>query len=139
MRRPPRPPSRGSWPRGLHRSRRRPLAVALATGLLAFAIGAAVLTGSELVLGDSSVGSGGERTTVFGGATGDAPATDEQAPATTEKAPPASTPTGTAPESTSPQPPSTTTPPAPAPPAQTAPPATEQPTPPAAGTGTTGP
>lgn len=51
----------------VHRSRRRPVAVALVTGLLAFAVGAFVLTSSELVFGGSSVTSGGKRTTILGG------------------------------------------------------------------------
>jgi len=46
--------------------RRRTLAVALATGLVAFAIGAFLLTGADLVFGDSA-GSGSSRTTLFGG------------------------------------------------------------------------
>jgi hypothetical protein len=46
---------------------RRGLLIALATGLVAFAIGAFVLTSGELVFGSSQVGGGHSRTTLFGG------------------------------------------------------------------------
>jgi hypothetical protein len=63
--------------RSVHRARtRRPpraaVRAALVTGLVAFAIGGLVLTGSELVFGGSAVSSG--RTTYFGGASGPAKA-----------------------------------------------------------------
>lgn len=62
------PPGAGELgERSVHRSRRKPLLIALGTGLVAFVIGAAVLTSSELVFGDASVASGDKRTTVFGG------------------------------------------------------------------------
>lgn len=57
-------------PTTVHRARRRgrrPLVLALVTGLVAFAVGAAVLTGTELVFGDK-LGSGGGSTTYFRGA-----------------------------------------------------------------------
>lgn len=64
------PPGAGELGEGsVHRSRRKPLLIALGTGLVAFVIGAAVLTSSELVFGDASVASGDKRTTVFGGGT----------------------------------------------------------------------
>lgn len=47
--------------------KRRSVLIALATGVLAFGVAAVVLTGTELVFGDSSVGGGGSRTTLFGG------------------------------------------------------------------------
>lgn len=84
--------------RSVHRSRRRPVAIALATGLLAFVIGAVVLTSSELVLGDSSVASGGKRTTVFGGGTRERPSTREtEPPATTTQTTTQTVPAPTAP------------------------------------------
>jgi len=46
---------------------RRGLVIALATGIVAFAIGAFVLTSGELVFGSSQVGGGHSRTTLFGG------------------------------------------------------------------------
>ncbi len=64
---PPEPVGGQMAERSVHRSRRKPLLIALGTGLVAFVIGAAVLTSSELVFGDASVASGDKRTTVFGG------------------------------------------------------------------------
>ena len=62
------PPAPGEMaPRSVHRTRRRPVAIALATGLVAFVIGAVLLTGGELLFGSSAAGGGGGRTTVFGG------------------------------------------------------------------------
>jgi hypothetical protein len=60
-------------PRSKHRaggilSGRRRLVVALATGVLAFAVAAVALTGGELVFGKSAVGGVSSRTTLFGGA-----------------------------------------------------------------------
>jgi hypothetical protein len=54
-------------PRVPRMPKRRSVLIALATGLIAFAIAAFVLTGSELVFGSSSVGGGSSRTTLFGG------------------------------------------------------------------------
>lgn len=55
------------------RSRRRPVLIALVTGLLAFAIAAVVVTASELAIFGDSV-SRPQRTTFFGGAPSKAPA-----------------------------------------------------------------
>jgi hypothetical protein len=55
------------------RSRRRPLVIALVTGLLAFGIAAVVVTASELAIFGDSV-SRPQRTTFFGGAQSKAPA-----------------------------------------------------------------
>jgi hypothetical protein len=49
-------------------SRRRRVAIAVATGVLAFAVAAFALTGGELVFGSSAVGGVASRTTLFGGA-----------------------------------------------------------------------
>ena len=122
--------------RSVHRSRRRPLAIALATGLLAFVIGAAVLTSSELVLGDASVASGDRRTTLGGGGTTESSRKEKKKPAT----PTTSTKieTTTVPAPTTP----TTTTPAPTTPTVTATPAVPTdpaPTVPAPGTGPTAP
>jgi hypothetical protein len=62
-------------PRGrtIHRAagppipRRRTVAIAVVTGVLAFALAAFVLTGTELVFGHASVGGNSGRTTLFGG------------------------------------------------------------------------
>ena len=48
--------------------RRRSAVIAVVTGVLAFAIAAFVLTGTELVFGHESVGGNAGRTTLFGGA-----------------------------------------------------------------------
>ncbi len=76
------PSASGMAARSEHRSRRRPLIIALATGLVAFVIGAVVLTSSELVFGDASVASGGKRTTVFGGHAEKRSSSRKQEPAT---------------------------------------------------------
>ena len=47
--------------------RRRRLAIAVVTGVLAFALAAFVLTGTELVFGHEAVGGNSGRTTLFGG------------------------------------------------------------------------
>jgi len=117
-------------PASVHRTRgRRPLAVALATGLVAFVIGAIVLSSTELVFG-GKLGSGGGTTTYFRGGGHPTGTTSAPKPAT-KKATPATTTT------------TTTTVPAPA-----APPATTQtvapttpttPTTPPPPAGTTGP
>lgn len=108
-------------PRSTYRPRRRAIVIALVTGLLAFGIGAVVLTSTELIFGSSSFGSGSGRTTILGG-----PAKD-RSPTTTPQ--PDAGPTVTTQTTTE-----TTTAPAPAapststkapPPGPTAPPATE--------------
>lgn len=120
---PPPPPGEEFSERSVHRSRRRPLVIALATGLAAFAIGALVLTTSELVFGDASVASGGKRTTVFGGDTEERSTTRRK-----EREKPATEPRTTT---------TTTTVSTPAP-AETPPPGTT-PAPPAGASGPTGP
>ncbi|MCW3012840.1 MAG: Fe-S oxidoreductase, partial [Solirubrobacterales bacterium] len=79
------------------RRRSRPaLAVALATGLVAFAIGAFVLTGTELVFGDAASGGGG--TTYFNrgdGAGSRATPQEEEPPARTTSTETQTTTTGT--------------------------------------------
>jgi hypothetical protein len=113
------PPAGAAPEPGAGRSR-RPL-FALATGLVAFVIGAFVLTSSELVFGDSSVASGGKRTTIFSGPTQERPPPAEQAPqgptpsveTTTvpaPTAPPERTVTETAPARTAPAEPGTSGP-----------------------------
>lgn len=87
--------------RSVHRTRRPALLAALATGLVAFVIGAVVLTSSELVFGDSSVASGGKRTTILGGEPAERTAPDRQEdPATTTQPAPATE--APAPEATEP-------------------------------------
>jgi hypothetical protein len=79
---------------GSARARRR-FALAVTAGLVAFGIAMVVLTGSELVLGDSAISSGDRRTTVFGGQ--GAAARDSPEPAkteTTEQPPPEEAPPG---------------------------------------------
>jgi len=133
----PAPPAGGELSeRSVHRSRRRPIAVALATGLLAFVVGAVVLTSSELVFGDSSVATGAKRTTVFGGDTQERPPADRQAPGTGPTAPTeTTTQTTTVPAPDAPVAPETgaTTPPA-KPPSSTVPPPTADPALPESGT-----
>jgi hypothetical protein len=126
--------------------KRRWVKVAVATGLLGFAIAAFTLTATELIFGDS-VGSGGSSTTVFGGGSKkkstssdedtktSTTETSTQETAPTETVPPAQT----APPTTETVPPPTQTAPAPSgaqpapattvPPAETAPPTTPVPTP----------
>ena len=95
------------------RSRRRPLAVALVTGLLAFGIAAVVVTASELTIFGDSV-SRDNRTTFFGGTpakkTPAAEEKDEEKPA---DATPTPTPTETPAEEATPTPTPTPTPAAP--------------------------
>jgi hypothetical protein len=103
-----------------HKLNRKHLKIALATGAIAFVVGALFLTGAELVFG-GSVGSSGERTTIFRGGGSDkkepattttTPAEEEQAPEETqtepvpqeETAPPATTPTTPPPATTQPAP-----------------------------------
>ena len=124
---------------------RRGTKLGLATGLIAFAIGAIALTGTELIFGDS-VGSGGSSTTVFGGGSNDKSNDEKTSTTETQTEPQATTPTETVPpeeESVTPTdeiPLPTETVPAPtetapvppaeeAPPAQTAPPAEPAPAP----------
>jgi hypothetical protein len=72
--RPPRDDRFGIWeaerPGWRDRLSGKHLKIALATGFLAFAIGAFALTGAELVFG-GSVGSTGQKTTIFSGRSGD--------------------------------------------------------------------
>ena len=114
------------------RAPRRRVVIALATGLVGFAIAAFVLTGSELVFGHSAVSSGSRRTTLFGGSDHKSKAkqTEKQqqtttTPTTTTTTPTTTTPTTTEPQQTTPQttPPPTTTTTAPAPAPQAVPPA----------------
>jgi hypothetical protein len=104
---------RGRERRPLRMPRRRVL-LAMATGLVAFALVGVLLTGTELVLGDSSVATSSKRTTFFGGAGSGAKADDAKdeeqttpkdtstttTPTTTEPAPEATTPTETVPPAT---------------------------------------
>jgi hypothetical protein len=101
---------------------RRHLRIALITGVVACVVGVLALTVSELVFG-GSIGSSGERTTIFrgGGGSKDKPATtttttEEQAPADEEQAEPIpEEQTETVPPATTPTTPPATTTPAPAP------------------------
>jgi hypothetical protein len=133
--------------RSVHRARtRRPpraaVRAAIVTGLVAFAIGGLLLTGSELVFGGSAVSSG--RTTYFGGATAPAKttttpdtktSTDKATTTDTTTTTTGATTTGTTtttPTTTQPAPTTTTAPPpvtttAPAP--QATPPTTTTPDP----------
>jgi hypothetical protein len=114
------------------RSRRHHWRIALATGVLAFFIAAAVVTASELAIFGESVSEGGRRTTFFGGNDPDtSPKQDEEETPTAsptetpeDEESPTPTPTETAtPEEESPTPTPT---PTPSPPPGAAP---EQPTP----------
>lgn len=123
----------------VHRAQPRPVVVALVAGLLAFMIGALVLTTSELVFGGSAVSSDGQRTTVFGGGTGDrsttqdAPATPAPTTSTDPQAPTTPTPVPSGPTAVEPTPERTV-------PEQTTPPASTAPTvPPAAAAPEAGP
>lgn len=136
---PPTAADLGMAERSVHRSRRRPLAIALGTGLVAFVIGAFVLTSSELVFGDASVASGGKRTTVFGGGTPKRSSPEKREPATSTTPAETQTETTTVPAPTTPKTPTTTTPTGPT---ETAPPAVPPDpaaTTPAPGTGPTAP
>jgi hypothetical protein len=127
---------------------RRRVLLATATGLAAFALVGVLLTGTELVFGESSVATSSKRTTLFGGSGSgakDDDAKDEErttpqetstttTPTTTEPAPQATTPTEPVPSTEAAPDPGGAAPtvPAPAPP-QTAPgaapaPATPPPT-----------
>ncbi len=95
-RNPPPPPVAGALAeRSVHRSRRKPLLIALATGLAAFVIGAVVLTSSELVFGNASLTSGDQRTTVFGGPARRAAPEKDTVTTTTTTSPTATTETQT--------------------------------------------
>jgi hypothetical protein len=100
--------------------RRRSVAIALATGAIAFTIAAFVLTGSELVFGGSSVGRGSARTTLFGGSPakhqGQTKQKDDAAKQQTEQRQTPSTSTAPSQSTTAP---ATTTPTTPAPTAPT--------------------
>jgi hypothetical protein len=100
---------------------RRHVRIALVTGVLAFAVGAAALTVTEVVLG-GNLGSGGRETTLGGGSAPDRDR-DEDRPTSTE--PTETSPAPTQEAEPAPQGPTTTTPPAQTtPPASTAPAAT---------------
>jgi hypothetical protein len=119
------------------RAPRRPLVLAIATGLVAFAIAAVLLTSTDLVLGRSVTGSG-QRTTLFSGSSSskksdksDSTTTDQKTtpsqtsttPTTTSTTPTATTPTTPTQTSTTPNNSSTPAP------AQTEPPSSAQPAP----------
>jgi hypothetical protein len=100
--------------------RRRSVVIAVVTGVLAFAVAAFILTGTELVFGHSSVGGVSSRTTLFGGApakhegkasqksSGDAQKTQQTKTSTTApKATPTTTPTTSTPTTTTPTTPTT--------------------------------
>ena len=135
---PPEPVGGQMAERSVHRSRRKPLLIALATGLVAFVIGAVVLTSSELVFGDASVASGDKRTTVFGGGTPKRPPDRKRALPPTTTGPTTETQTETVP---APVPPTVTkTTPRPAPSGTTPPSGPSSPATPAApGSGPTEP
>jgi hypothetical protein len=108
----------------------RPLKIALVTGVAAFAIGALLVTGTQLVLGDSGDGGGASRLIYVPGkqkSASDGTRTKTQTTETqpTQTAPPTvqQTPTDTVPPETTPTLPQTTptAPPATTPPAATAP------------------
>jgi hypothetical protein len=103
------------------RRRRRPLRIAVITGLVAAVIGAGVVTASELALFQHSVSSGKERTSLFGGST------KPQKKRRSQSSPQAS-PTAQPGSKATPAPTSTATP---APSATPTPPAAASPTPPA--------
>lgn len=132
------PSAPGMSARSEHRSLRRPLTIALATGLLAFVIGAVVLTSSELVFGSASVASGGKRTTLVGGPTKESRRKQKQKPATPTTSPKVETKTTIVPAPTIP----TTTVTAPTTSTEPVPPTAPTdpaPTAPAPGTGPTAP
>jgi hypothetical protein len=87
--------------RGAERPSRRPWwKIGIATGLLAFVIGAGVVTASELALFGGSVSGKRGETTIFGGHTSKTSARDEKAtPTATPSAEATATPTPTATES----------------------------------------
>src|SRR4051794_8823063 len=100
------------------------LAAAIATGLVAFVVAGVVLTGSELVLGKSSLASSARRTTYLGGTSSASSSTKDKTKTTTTD-PTATTTTPPTTATTAPQTPPAppTTPVAPATPAPTVPPA----------------
>ena len=128
-----RPDPFGIWQAGgsapwYRRLDRRHLRLAILTGVLAFVVGAAALTVTELVFG-GNVGSGGRETTL-GGGNGRDRDRDEEPPASTEPAATSPAPAQEEQETPAPQDPTTTTPPAQTtPPATTAPPAATTPAP----------
>ena len=101
-------------PRTRSRSRRRPLAIALVTGVLAFGLAAVVVTASELAIFGDSV-SRDNRTTFFGGTPAkETPAAEEKKDEEkSEEATPTPTPTETPAEEATPTPTPTPTPAAP--------------------------
>jgi hypothetical protein len=125
--------------------RRGALLAAVATGLIAFVVAGLLLTGSELVFGNSAVTSSDKRTTLLGGQSSQAK--DEQKDTKTNTTTTETTTTPTTETTTTPTTETTTTPattpqdgtvPAAPPAAQTAPSASPAPTPPPpAGTGPT--
>jgi hypothetical protein len=132
--------------RSIHRAGRsaprRPIVLAVVTGLVAFAIAAVLLTTSDLVLGRSVTGSA-RRTTLFSGSSNDSTKSTKSDTTTTDQKTTPSTTTSTTPTQTSTTP-TTTTPTTPAQtsttptnpatpaPAQTQPPSAAQPAPSAA-------
>jgi hypothetical protein len=110
-------PPRRHDPFGLYEDERprnrRPLKIALLTGLLAFVIGAGVVTASELAVFGHSVGQSGRSTGLFGGraaktATPTPTASPTETPSATQTATPSATATPTA--SATPTPTATATP-----------------------------
>jgi hypothetical protein len=124
-------------PSAWDRIKGRPLKIALATGVAAFAIGALLVTGTQLVLGDGGGGDGGGGGSRLIYVPGEKKSTSEKDKTgtqttetqTTETVPPAEeeTPTETVPQETTPTIPQTTptVPPSATPPAATAPAPTE--------------
>ncbi|MEA2323949.1 MAG: hypothetical protein QOD81_3799, partial [Solirubrobacteraceae bacterium] len=85
-----RPARAGAGPqRTVHRAAARParsrvrLGLAVATGLAAFVVAGVVLTGSELVFGNSAVSSSQKRTTYLGGESSKPAATSDEKTTTT--------------------------------------------------------
>jgi hypothetical protein len=124
---------------------RRALLAAVATGLIAFIVAGVLLTGSELVFGNSAVTSSNKRTTLLGGQSSKAKSEKDTKTDTTTTTETTTTPTTeatTTPTTDTTTTPATTTPqdgtvPAAPPAAQTAPSASPAPTPPPAATGPT--
>jgi hypothetical protein len=117
---------------------RRRLALAVVTGLAAFALAGIALTGSELVLGRSAVTASDKRTTFLGGESKQAKSGADEKDEQTETTPTTPTDTTTTQTETAPETTGTETTPAPEqgtvpaapPPEQTAPSASPPPTPP---------
>jgi hypothetical protein len=101
------------------------LVAAIATGLVAFVVAGVVLTGSELVLGKSSLASSARRTTYLGGSSSSSSTKDTTTTTTDTTATTTTTPTTgtTAPPTTTARPTTTVAPATPAPTVTTAPPA----------------